>query len=145
MIAAPSNRFTLIEGYRITVQVPTAQAPEVLAAVTEKQSLKYGSYEAVAFTSTNGTQQFRTLPGARNKPTEEICQVTCQEISFHIPKDPAALTIVLEALYRSHPYEEPVIFVAETTSTRHVAGMDDDNPNRFWNRPTLDWVPDVHR
>jgi hypothetical protein len=52
---------------------------------------------------------------------------------------------LIGAIYAAHPYEEPVILVSAGVRTRHITGIDEDNPNRFWNRPTEDWVPTEHR
>ena len=52
---------------------------------------------------------------------------------------------VVEAIYDIHPYEEPVIYVAAVTRTLHVRYMDEDNPNRFRNNASEDWVPKEHR
>ena len=52
---------------------------------------------------------------------------------------------VLRSIYASHPYEEPVVFVETCVRTLHIRGVDEDNPNRFWNNEAEDWVPEEHR
>jgi len=140
-----SERFTIESGYRVTIQVPPQHAKEILTAVGSVTDLTYGDYDQVAFTAMVGVQQFRSLPTSRNGASGEVLEVPCTELSFVLPKGPALLTTVLAAIYATHPYEEPVIFVNELVSTRHIPGVDEENPNRFWNREALDWVPKVHR
>ena len=48
---------------------------------------------------------------------------------------------VVTAIYQAHPYEEPIIFIQNCLRTLRIRGADIDNPNRFWNRQGVDWVP----
>jgi hypothetical protein len=48
---------------------------------------------------------------------------------------------VIAAIYQARPYEAPVMFSQNFFSTLHIRGADIDNPNRFWNRQDVDWVP----
>lgn len=133
-----SHRFNTEEGVRVTVQVPAARAQKVLDAVTAVEALKWGDYDRVAFTTAAGTQQFRSLGGGHNPPTPDTVRVACVEVGFFVPKGDARLQHVLEAIYASHPYEEPVILIEPCLRTRHIRGLDEDNPNRFWNAGALD-------
>lgn len=140
-----SHRFVPQKGLRILVQVPEVRAQDVIDAVLGVTALKYGDYDRVTFTSAAGTQRFRSLGSGRNKATETVLGVPCTEVSFFLSDDDAQATQVLEAIYAVHPYEEPVIFVETCLRTCHIRGLDEDNPNRFWNSKTQDWVPDSHR
>jgi len=120
-------------------------AKEILDAVLSATSLTYGDYDSVAFTTSIGAQQFRALAGCRHGAAEAVVEVPCVEVTFYISQASDTLSHALAAVYNAHPYEEPVILINEILSTRHVKGVDDDNPNRFWNRDTPDWVPEIHR
>ncbi len=138
-------RFTTQPGYVVTTQTPEVCVKVIMDAVVACHDLKYGDYDQVAFRTSPGVQQFRSLPGGRNAPTEEAVTIPCVELSFFVPNDQAVLTAVLKAIYDTHPYEEPVIFVKESLRTLHIAGLDEDNPNRYWNWEDDPWTPEQNR
>lgn len=140
-----SDRFIVEQGLRITVQVPEQHAQQIVDAVTEKDALKYGDYDSVTFRTTRGIQRFRSIGGGRNAATPKEVEVPCVEVSFFLKNDEVTAVQVLKAIYWAHPYEEPVVFVEPCLRTLHIRGLDEDNPNRFWNRKTEDWVPQAHR
>ncbi|WP_171179044.1 hypothetical protein [Ruegeria sp. HKCCD8929] len=139
-----SDRFRTETGYRILVQVPEPDCDAVLQAILSYDPLPYGDYDRVAF-ATSGTQQFRSLPGGANAAAETVVKVPCLELSVFTRADPEKLEQILRATYDAHPYEEPVIQIVPAFRTCHIRGVDEDNPNRFWNRKTADWVPGAHR
>ena len=140
-----NDRFFPDQGFCVTVQVPSEHAREIIDAVLEQDALRYGDYECVTFESEPGTQSFRSTGEGRNSKTDGVVSVSCMEISFFLPADKARTIKVIKAIYWAHPYEEPVIFVTPCLRTRHIRGLDEHNPNRFWNRNTPAWVPDEHR
>ena len=140
-----NDRFLTDRGLRIVVQVPDRHAGEIVDAVLAETALTYGDYDCVTFTSSPGVQSFRSLGSGRNVATSTAVEVACVELSFFLPEGDALVLKVLRAIYATHPYEEPVIFVEPCIRTLNVRGADDDNPNRFWNRPAEDWVPAEHR
>ncbi|MFU8862889.1 MAG: hypothetical protein ACNA7O_03165 [Rhodobacterales bacterium] len=140
-----TQRFVPEKGLRVIVQVPEVRAQQIIDAVLGVTTLRYGDYDSVTFTSTVGKQRFRSLGSGRNKATETVVAVPCVEVSFFLSDDEAQTTQVIEAIYAVHPYEEPVIFIETCLRTRHIRGLDEDNPNRFWNSKTQDWVPESQR
>ncbi|MEM9604686.1 MAG: hypothetical protein AAGA11_17615 [Pseudomonadota bacterium] len=137
-----SDRFRVEPGWRIAVQIPADCADTVLDAVRDRAPLRYGDYEAVTYATAEGTQSFRSLGTGRNRANPAPVTVPSVELSFFCVGTPADLDAVLEAIYAAHPYEEPVVYVDRTTRTLHIRGLDEDNPNRFWNRSAApDWVP----
>ncbi|MEW2913366.1 hypothetical protein [Leisingera sp. JC11] len=140
-----TGRFVPEDGLRITVQVPETHVQRIVDAVLAVSALKYGDYDRVTFQTAAGTQTFRSLGSGRNSATETAVQVPCVELSFFLGQEAAGKVRILESIYASHPYEEPVIYVAPCLRTLHIRGMDEDNPNRFWNSAPEDWVPDAHR
>ena len=140
-----SDRFVPQHGHVIAVQVPPPHAKRVLEAICAEDPLIYGDYDEVAFTAPEGVQQFRSLPGGHNPVTQDTVTVGCVELRVFTAADATQLDKILRAIYWAHPYEEPVILVTPTLRTLHMRGMDEDNPNRFWNNPSEDWVPEEHR
>jgi len=140
-----TNRFTPENGFRISVQIPDQNAQSLLEQVRKETVLKWGDYDSVTFKTALGTQQFRSLGTGRNAATEGTVEVPCVEISFFLANKEALVARVVEAIYRAHPYEEPVVFVQACLRTLHIRGLDEDNPNRFWNSASADWVPEEHR
>ena len=139
-----TNRFTTETGYTLTVEVPQERADAVMEAVLAVVPLTWGDYDRVAFRSAAGEQQFRSLGTGRNAATADTVTVPCLRVTCFLPGS-ADVAAVMEAVYGAHPYEEPVILLAPALRSRHVRGLDEDNPNRFWNRQAADWVPAAHR
>lgn len=139
-----SDRFDLEAGTEIKVQVPELHAQPLLRAVYKHDTLRYGHYDHVSFQTALGLQRFRSRPGGRNAASEEVFDVPCVELGFFVA-DRAAVGPVLEAIYAQHPYEEPVVLIQQVQRARHRPGVDEDNPNKFWNRAAEDWVPDLHQ
>lgn len=140
-----NDRFVPEEGLRIFVQVPDTHTQRIVDAVLAENALKYGDYDSVTFQTAPGIQQFRSLGSGRNAATENAVEVPCVELSFFLDGDEVKTVQVLKSIYASHPYEEPVVFVAPCVRTLHIRGLDEDNPNRFWNSDAEDWVPEAHR
>lgn len=144
-IGLENDRFIPECGFRIFIQVPDTHVQKITDAVLSEDSLTYGDYDCVTFRTAPGAQHFRSLGSGRNAATGDVVGVPCVELSFFLAGDTARVVRVLKAVYAAHPYEEPVIFVHSCLRTRHIRGVDEDNPNRFWNNPPEDWVPQAHR
>jgi len=140
-----NDRFTPRPSLRVTVQVPETHLQKIVEAVITKDALKYGDYDCVTFKTARGVQQFRSLGTGRNVKTERAVEVPCCELSFFLEHDETIAIGVLKAIYNAHPYEEPVIALTPCIRTLHIRGRDEDNPNRFWNSVSQDWVPEEHR
>ncbi len=140
-----NDRFVPEEGLRVVVQVPDTHAQRIVNAVLTEDTLKYGDYDSVTYQTAPGTQQFRSQGSGRNTATEKVVEVPCVELSFFLRGDEVKAVQTLKTIYASHPYEEPVVFVHPCVRTLHIRGVDEDNPNRFWNSDAEDWVPEEHR
>jgi len=107
--------------YRITTFVPPEKLEALLDGITRVVPLGWGNYDQVSWVSTGVTERFRPLPGSN--PTAgkqgELEQVASVRLEFMIPRDPALLERLLtEGLIPHHPWEEPAVFVDETTAVR---------------------------
>jgi len=138
------GRYRVEAGLRILVQVPVEALPRVEAAVLATDPLAHGDYDRVSFHSAAGVQRFRALGGGRNRATRDTAKVDCIEWQIFTTAEGAALDVLIRAIHAAHPYEEPVIHLVPAQRCRHRRGMDEDNPNRFWNRETAGWVPQAH-
>lgn len=139
-----SDRFYTESGLHVRVQVPESREAALRSAILSATALQYGDYDSVTFTTAPGTQRYRSCGTGRNAATPDVVDVPCVELTFFLENDVSAAQVI-EAIYADHPYEEPVILVQPCLRTRHIRGMDEDNPNRFWNRPGEDWVPGALR
>ena len=139
-----TERFISEHGFRITVQVPDENAKIVTAEILNQSDLEYGDYDSVTFKTAIGVQQFRSLGGGRNAATETILEVPCIELSFFLANDEALVARVIEAIYSVHPCEEPVMYGKACLRILHIRGLDEDNPNRFWNAAPANWLPNQH-
>ena len=144
-IVSSTNRYAIQQVFQLRVQTPAPYVPQLLAAISQETNLAYGDYTDVSFEQTDGIQRFKSTGTGRNVQTADVVDVACSELSLFIGDDAMTIEAVLRVLYRVHPYEEPVITLTPTLRSLHVAGMDEDNPNRFWNQPVQDWVPPEHR
>ena len=129
---------TIEHEYHVRVQIPPGDVTAVLEAIIEAWPLRYGNYEQVAFRYNAGTLQFKPLEESMSGQAE-LLQVPCDEVSFTVPKHDETIAAVIEAIYQSHPYEEPVILIQEVISTRIKQRARSDDRNKWWNRPEVDW------
>ena len=99
------------------VQIPSDDVPRVLNAIAKATSLRYGNYERVSFRCCQGMQQYKPLAGSKTGEAE-LVNILSDEISFTVPRHAKTITAVIDALFESHPYEEPVILIQDVMSTR---------------------------
>jgi hypothetical protein len=114
--------------YRITVFVPPTDLERLLEHIVMITPLAYGLYDNVAWWSHPGTEQFRPLPGSHPARGfhHSIERGSAVKLEFSIPRDEELLDRVInEGIVPAHPWEEPVICVAETLSTRMKADESD--------------------
>lgn len=119
-MARSNVRMTLKPVYRITTFVPSDKLQALLAGVGSVVSLEYGCYDQVAWSSAEGIEQFRPLPGSNPRLGKqgEIARVPSVRVEFVIDRDPTILDRVLTlGLIPNHPWEEPAVFVDEASVT----------------------------
>jgi hypothetical protein len=119
--------------YYVACHVPNAEVDRVLEAVNQAVVLEYGKYDQVAFIDAPGLEQFRPLRASKAGEQASATRQPTTNISFSVPRDPAVLKRLLDAIHDVHSYEEPVIYITEVWRTRNTGGGD-DNPNKWWNR-----------
>ncbi len=109
------------------VQIPADEVSQVLEAIINVTPLRYGNYEQVAFRYRRGIQQCKPLVGSKTGEAELI-HILCDEISFTVPRHDEIITAVIDALFESHPDEEPVIHIQEVMFTRFKYEQLKDTP-----------------
>lgn len=128
----PSLHFEAI--WLLCFQAPEEDVERVMAAVLSITPLALGAYDGNAWQSAPGIERYRPREGAvagaesalRRRPG-------VVEMSFQLPRDEAILERVVETIYETHSYQEPVILLRETLASRTKGRDDRDNPNRWWN------------
>ena len=99
------------------VQIPTDDVPTVLDAVISVTPLRYGRYKQVVFRQDKGMQQFEPLVGSKTGEAA-LVHIECDQISFTVPCQDEVIVSVIDAIFESHPHEEPVIHLQEVYCTR---------------------------
>lgn len=95
---------------KIAVYVPISHADAVRAAFSSAGAGKMGEYECCSF-STRGIGRFRAMEGAQPFVGEvgKLAEVEEEKIETICAAE--KLEMVLEAVRKAHPYEEPAIDV----------------------------------
>jgi hypothetical protein len=114
----------------VTAHVPNEIVDKVLNAVVSAVGLDYGKYDQVAFLDASGREQFRPREGSKAGAMKKAVRPPTTSVSFSVPHDSAVLKAALDAVYKAHNYEEPVIYVSEVWRTRSTA-TDEANLNRW--------------
>jgi hypothetical protein len=93
-----------------------------------------GNYDSNAYQSGEGIERYRPLEGAAaGAETELRKRPGTVEVSFELPDEQQVIENVVETIFQTHSYQEPVIRIA-TVLTSRSKGLDDKaNPNRWWN------------
>lgn len=123
----------------VTFQAPVADVDRIMEAVTAITPLPMGKYDSNAYQSASGIERYRPLEGAAAGAERDLRRRPgTAEISFELPDDEELATRVVEAIFQTHSYEEPVIRIQRILASRSKGLDDRANPNRWWNT-TGDW------
>lgn len=123
----------------LTFQAPSEDVDRILAEVVQITPLTMGNYDSNAWQSGPGIERYRPLEGAAAGPEATLRKRPgTVEVSFELPDEQRLIERVIETIFGSHSYQEPVIRL-QTIVTARSRGLDDSaNPNRWWNT-TGDW------
>jgi len=123
----------------LTFQAPADDVDRIMEAVVKVTPLAMGNYDTNAYQSGLGTERYRPLEGAVAGPESEIRKRPgTVEISFELPDDQKLIQQVVETIFQTHSYQEPVIRVWSILTSRSKGLDDSANSNRWWNT-TGDW------
>lgn len=133
------TRLLIVDTY-----APAQDVDRIMEHVCEVDPLAQGAkYDSNAYQSAGGIERYRPRQGAVAGLEDNVrVRPGVVRISFELPDDQDVLGRVVEAIFKVHCYQEPVIRVHPILSSRS-RGLDDRaNPYRWWNT-TGDWKKDV--
>ena len=123
----------------LTFQAPTEDVDRIMAAVVAIVPLTMGVYDSNAYQSAPGVERYRPLEGAAAGAESDLRRRPgVVEVVFELPDAQDVTERVIEAIFQAHSYQEPVIRLQATLSSRSKGLDDSKNPNRWWNS-TGDW------
>ena len=131
---------TLVREWVVTVDTPDGGVEPVLKAIGEGLPLVQGPYDNNIFVRERGYQRFRALSGSHAGAEGTVQQTAASQIVFSLPPDRDLLSKAFDIIFAVHVNEEPTIRVEEVWGSRSKLLDDDDNPNRYWNRPDADSI-----
>lgn len=132
--AGADTPFHLDPVWRIQVELGPEDDDTVRQGLNAAVDLTCGAYDHVSFETAPGVQTFRGHAGTVMGEMADATTRSVRVLSFSIPKQDAVLSTALEAIYRLHSYEEPVIYVAEAYAARAHGRLGDAGSRRWWNR-----------
>ena len=123
----------------LVLQAPTDDVDRIMEAVVKVVPLTMGKYDSNAYQSGAGVERYRPLEGAAAGPETELRKRPgTVEVTFELPDDQNVIGQVIEVIFQTHSYQEPVIRLQNILASR-TKGLDySKNPNRWWNT-TGDW------
>ena len=119
----------------VMLQAPDEDIDRIFDAVARVAPLIQGNTDHNGYRAPGGFEYYRPREGTPTGTEDEVRKrPEVDEMRFFIPRDPSLLNDVIEAIYESHSYYEPVITVTDVLRSQ-CKGLDDrDNPNRWWNK-----------
>ena len=123
----------------LSLQAPAADVDRIMEAVVKVVPLTMGKYDSNAYQTGEGIERYRPLEGAVAGAESDLRKrPRIVEVSFELPDDQSVIEQVIEIVFQTHSYQEPVIRLQNILTSR-TRGLDDSkNPNRWWNK-TGDW------
>jgi hypothetical protein len=110
--------YRLERAYQVRVHVPSDSVNKVLQSLVAAVGLKYGNYDQVAYIDAKGVEQYRPLAGSKSGAQQDVTATPSKVLTLSLPHDAAVLQKAVDAIYRAHPYEEPVIYITEVWRSR---------------------------
>lgn len=119
----------------VAFQAPVEDVDRIFEAVAEVAPLEQGNTDRNGYRCASGLEYYRPREGTPTGAEENVRKrPDVDEMRFFLPRDTALLDSVIEAIYETHSYYEPVITVTEVLRSQ-CKGLDDkDNPHRWWNK-----------
>ena len=96
--------------FHLIVYVPVTHADAIRSAMAEAGAGRIGNYDSCSF-STRGTGRFRPLAGADPQIGKAGRLESVDEERIEAVVKNEDITAVLDAVRKTHPYEEPAVHV----------------------------------
>jgi len=123
----------------LTLQAPAGDVDRIMGAVIQITPLTMEHYDSNAFQSAPGVEHYRPLEGAAAGAESEVRKRSgTVDVSFELPDEQQLIDVVIEAVFQTHSYQEPVIRIETILSSRSKGRDDKGNPNRWW-KTMGDW------
>jgi hypothetical protein len=123
----------------LNLQAPADDVDRIMEAVVKVAPLMMGKYDSNAYQSGAGIERYRPLEGAAaGAETELRKRPGIVEVIFELQVDQSVIEQVIEVIFQTHSYQEPVIRLQSILASRSKGLDDSSNPNRWWNT-TGDW------
>ena len=123
----------------LALQAPVDDVDRIMEAVVKVAPLTMGKYDSNAYQSGPGIERYRPLEGAAAGPETELRKRPgTVEVIFELPDDQNVIEQVIEVIFQTHSYQEPVIRLQNILASRSKGLDDSKNPNRWWNT-SGDW------
>lgn len=123
----------------LNLQAPADDVDRIMEAVVKVAPLMMGKYDSNAYQSGAGIERYRPLEGAAAGPETGLRKRPgTVEVTFELPDDQNVIEQVIEVIFQTHSYQEPVIRLQNILASRSKGLDDSKNPNRWWNT-TGDW------
>ena len=128
--------------WQLAFIAPAPDVDRIFDAILAVSTLEHGKTDHNGYLSRDGVEYYRPQEGTPTGAEQGIRhRPNVDDMRICIPRDTQLLKDVIQAIYQSHSYYEPVIIVTEALRSL-CKGLDDsDNPNRWWNT-TGDWKTD---
>lgn len=101
------------------MQAPVADVDRIMEAVVKIVPLAMGKYDSNAYQTGEGIERYRPLEGAVAGPETDLRKrPRIVEVSFELPDDQSVIEKVIEIIFQTHSYQEPVIRVQNIWASR---------------------------
>jgi len=118
----------------LAFQAPAEDVDRIMEAVVNVTPLTMGNYDSNAWQSGAGIERYRPLEGAAAGAEIDVRKRPgTVEVSFELPEDNGIIEQVIETIFQTHSYQEPVIRIVPILASRSKGLDDSANPNRWWN------------
>lgn len=118
----------------LNLQAPAGDVDRIMEAVVKVVPLTMGNYDSNAYQTGEGIERHRPLEGVAADPDADLRKrPRLVEVSFELPDDQRVIEQVIEVIFQTHSYQEPVIRVQNIWASRTKSLGASKNPNRWWN------------
>lgn len=105
-------------------QAPSEDVDRIFDAVTRVAPLTQGKTDRNGYRAPGGQEYYRPRQGTPTGAEDDTRHRPCvDEMRFFLPRDPAMLTAVIEAIHAAHNSDEPLITATEVLRSQ-CKGLD---------------------
>ena len=114
----------------LNLQTPIDDVDRIMEAVVKVVPLTMGKYDSNAYQTGEGIERYRPLEGAAaGAETDLRKRPRIVEVSFELPDDQSVIKQVIEIIFQTHSYQEPVIRLQNILASR-TRGLDNQQKSK---------------